>query len=285
MSEPINNHYLPVFYLKQWAGEDGRIVRYHRPHQRVVCHPISPSNTGYEPHLYALDGYPTEKRQAIETEFLGPMVDSPSATALQKLIYTPNGLDSNHRGAWTRFLISLLLRNPESLANIQEKGRQVLVQQLATQPEYYEAIKRPTDPSTLFEWIVQNEKHLLDNFGKHALPHLINSELLGQTIFGMHWCVVKFPGSAQSLLTSDRPVILTAPLKDQNCILALPVGPQSAFFACRENSILQEALGKNTPTGVVKALNVSLAAGAQKHVYGADRTHLAIVEKRFQKSL
>jgi hypothetical protein len=123
----------------------------------------------------------------------------------------------------------------------------------------------------------------LDNFGKHALPHLINSEFLGQIIFDMHWCVVKFPGSTRSLLTSDRPMILTKPLKDEDCILALPVGPRSAFFACRENSILQGVFGRNTPIGVVKALNISVVAAAQKHVYGADSTHLAIVEKRLQK--
>ncbi len=34
--EPINHHYLPIFYQQGWAT-DGRVVRYYRPHDAVVA--------------------------------------------------------------------------------------------------------------------------------------------------------------------------------------------------------------------------------------------------------
>ena len=70
LSEPDKNHYLPVFYLVQWAAPDGKVIRYHRPFGGVVTHPIAPKNTGYERGLYRLDGYAAEQRNAIETEFM-----------------------------------------------------------------------------------------------------------------------------------------------------------------------------------------------------------------------
>jgi hypothetical protein len=61
MSHPINHHYLPVFYLRQWRNANGKVIRYHRPYKDVVASPIAPNNTGYEPGLYTLHGLPARK--------------------------------------------------------------------------------------------------------------------------------------------------------------------------------------------------------------------------------
>ena len=63
MSRPTNHHYLPVFYLRQWCNANGKVVRYHRPYKDVIASPIAPDNTGCEPGLYTLHGYPPEKRR------------------------------------------------------------------------------------------------------------------------------------------------------------------------------------------------------------------------------
>src|SRR5258708_37469711 len=86
MSEPINHHYLPVFYLRQWCNAAGKVVRYYRPHRAVVASPITPENTGYEPALYSLDGDPSEHRQAIEKQFFGPIIDEPASRTLAALL-------------------------------------------------------------------------------------------------------------------------------------------------------------------------------------------------------
>jgi hypothetical protein len=105
MSLPINHHYLPVFFLSQWCNAVGKVVRYYRPCKAVVASPIAPENTGYEPGLYTLFGYPPDKAQAIETEFMGPHVDGPASKAL-KILIAPDfsGMTDEMRVDWTRFL-------------------------------------------------------------------------------------------------------------------------------------------------------------------------------------
>jgi Protein of unknown function (DUF4238) len=76
MNEPIDHHYIPVFYLNQWCDQAGKVVRYYRPHKEVIASPITPKSTGYEPQLYALDGYPDDQKQWIEKHYMGPWLMS-----------------------------------------------------------------------------------------------------------------------------------------------------------------------------------------------------------------
>jgi hypothetical protein len=46
------HHYIPKFYLKQWAGPDGRICEFSRPHKEVKPRMVFPDGTGYERGLY-----------------------------------------------------------------------------------------------------------------------------------------------------------------------------------------------------------------------------------------
>lgn len=120
MSEPEKHHYLPIFYLKQWANRDGKIIRYYRPHNDVVPSPISPENTGYEEGLYGLEGIaPEDGKNRIEKKFMSPFVDDPAAKALKILIHSDNSkLTTEHRQAWTRFVMSLLVRTPIKIKQI-----------------------------------------------------------------------------------------------------------------------------------------------------------------------
>jgi len=113
MSEPYKHHYLPVFYLTHWAGRDGKLTRYHRPHRDVVTSRITPANTGFEPGLYRLEGYQPEVRNAVEKEYMAKVVDEPASRAL-KLITDGDysKMTPAARVAWTRFLMSLSSRPP-----------------------------------------------------------------------------------------------------------------------------------------------------------------------------
>src|SRR6266446_5044208 len=43
VNQPIDHHYLPVFYLKQWCGGGGKVVRYYVPIGAVVSHDLPSS--------------------------------------------------------------------------------------------------------------------------------------------------------------------------------------------------------------------------------------------------
>jgi hypothetical protein len=71
---PRKHHYIPAFYLKQWAGADKKVCEYKRaaPY-KIVPHRRAPEGTGYERDLYRLDGAPAPVAQAFERTFLAAL--------------------------------------------------------------------------------------------------------------------------------------------------------------------------------------------------------------------
>jgi hypothetical protein len=175
MSRPLDHHHLPVFYLSGWCDPNGKIVRYWRPNAREVKpSTIAPKNTGFEPHLYSLDGYPEDQRQVIEEQFFARVIDDPAAHALKALIeHSPSRLTDDMRVAWTRFLMAARVRSPEMIKKLQSEGRRDMEEALLRDPHEYEAVRREGGPSTLLELAEQVCKPRIDNSGKIVLPGVI----------------------------------------------------------------------------------------------------------------
>jgi len=185
---PVRHHYLPVFYLQQWCDVAGKIVRYYRPNREVVASPIAPENTGYEPHLYALDGYPAEQRQWIEKHFMGPAVDDPASKALRVLLASNLPmLAPEMRVDWTRFLMSLTLRDPESVAKTNADMRSALMAQLTKNQEWFEARIASGDQRTFVEWVKTNIPAMLESSGTLHLPDFIDNADIGTAMIKMSW--------------------------------------------------------------------------------------------------
>jgi hypothetical protein len=282
VSHPINHHYLPVFYLRQWCNANGKVVRYHRPHKAVVTSPIAPDNTGYEPRLYTLLGYPPEKAQAIETEFMGPHVDEPASRALKILIACDGSrMTEEVRVWWTRFLMAMRLRDPHSLAERSTLARNLLKDELLADPQYL-ALRKETDPPNGYEWLEKEHPRFLENIGKLFLAHFINHQKIGDHIINMRWATIDLSTSAVSLLTGDRPFIATHGLADARCVLAFPLSPRFLFIATNDRGRLQQVLAPSR-TRIAKAANANIVEQAIKHVYGNSSSHKEFVEKRLRR--
>lgn len=284
MSEPEKHHYLPVFYLKQWANREGKIIRYYRPrpNDKVVTHTISPKNTGYERGLYGLEGVaPEAGRNSIEKDFMSPVVDDPAARALEVLIQRGNSkLTPEHRQAWIRFVMSLHVRNPDQVAHVVSmfKNHFRSLNDLPGDPEY-DAVRGNQDPPTLFEWVEQNAPVTFSHSGKKLLPHIIMNPETGDAIIRMHWWVVGIPADCHDLLTCDRPVFMSHGVADERCFIAVPLSPRFAFFATHNQVIMDKVMSKGMKT-VAKLFNESFVTQAEKHVYGVHGLHLRFVEQR-----
>ncbi|RWO35013.1 MAG: DUF4238 domain-containing protein [Mesorhizobium sp.] len=86
VNTPKKHHYIPVFYLKRWAGEDGRLCEFSRPYDhRVKPRRTHPAGTGYEENLYSMQGFEPELAQQIEERFF-KFTDSLAADALDRLV-------------------------------------------------------------------------------------------------------------------------------------------------------------------------------------------------------
>ncbi len=284
MSDPEKHHYLPVFYLSQWAGADGKVVRYYRPYRKVVASPITPQHTGYEPGLYGLEGYAPDVRNSIEKNFMAPVVDSPAARALDVLIERDNAkLTTELRQAWTRFVMSLHVRNPAKVDHITRQAEAGLRQSLNENPEEYEAVRGVNDPPTLVEWVEQNAPPLLDNYGKQLLPGIITHPETGDAIIRMRWWTIGITEDFPDLLLGDRPVYMSHGVADERCFIAVPLSPRHVFFATRKQEVFDRVMSYGIKA-VTKSLNNLYAMQAVRQVYAASERHIRFVENRLGRS-
>lgn len=117
MGDPRKHHYIPAFYLRQWATE-GFLCEMRKIHGKVVVHSKAPDGTGWKKDLYKIEGVAPGISQHFERTFMH-MVDTEAAEAMRSFISGNMDVLIRERNAWIRFLLSLLFRNPEAVAELQ----------------------------------------------------------------------------------------------------------------------------------------------------------------------
>lgn len=284
MSPPDKHHYLPVFYLNQWVTPENKVIRYHRPMQDVVTHPIAPKNTGYERGLYRLDGYAPEQSNAIETGFMSAVVDNEGAQAMQVLIAGDLARMTPELGrAWVRFIMAMHVRHPARIEQITEQVAEMTRESLMSNPEEYEAVRKPNDPPTLLAYVEQKLPELIANRGKQLLPGIISHEAIGEIVQHMKWQTVGILRDDLDFLTCDRPLYMSHGISDKRCFIAVPMSPRVVFLATRNADTFKSVLA-NGINAFAKSLNEILAGQASKYVYAAHDRHLPLVEQQLAKT-
>jgi hypothetical protein len=227
------HHYIPVFYLKQWADGGGRLLKFSRPYGSEVKHePTSPKKTGYEPGLYRVPNVPEHMAEVIEDIFMKKMDDLAYASLCDLIENNLDGWTIARKEAWSRFIVGLLLRNPENLERIKvEVGRYVTENYDAWKIEY-EAIRTDADkPFTQLDAL---------NIGKvtlYALQKFIENKWLLNNVSAITWGMVDVRGTKYRLVTSDRPVVRTNGLDKPDSHLAIPLSPTRLFIATNNDQM------------------------------------------------
>lgn len=280
--DPINHHYLPIFYQQGWAT-DGRVVRYYRPYDVVVASPIGMKYTGCEDYLYSLDGLPSGRSQVLETRFFSP-IDSMAATALQKLLAGGlNKMTNDDRVNWTRFMLSTQLRNPHGLSELKQTVEKIVRENTDKDDPEYNSVRKPDEPATVYAWTLKHQPHVIENAYKNMLPGLIDHEGLGQHIINMHWATIDLSKASHTLLTGDRPFITTHGLKDPQSVLLFPLAPDLLFAATNGRTQTERVVAQK-PSFLARYMNDNIAGRAVEMVIGKDRSHIAFVERRLRHS-
>jgi hypothetical protein len=263
MSVPLKHHHLPVFYLNRWTGEDGRLCQFSRPHNQIVPKRKHPEETGYVKRLYEMPGLPPEEAQQIEQGFMQGL-DSDAAEALAMLENDVPRIthESKPRSAWSRFIMSLLMRTPEDIAAL-KGGIAVEWAQVITKME-----KKYT-PAMVAEYLAQRDPDYAEQLAMSLAPRLIDHQGIGDLLNNMEWLVRRVPAEAGEFLTSDRPVIRSWTLTEPNAYLFLPIGPTTIFVAVSDIET-QRMVEERDPAQQVDAINQFVAGRAVKFVYARD---------------
>jgi Protein of unknown function (DUF4238) len=227
-----------------------------------------------------MKGLPPEQAQKVEQYFLRP-VDTLAAEALVML---ENGDDhinreSKWRSAWSRFLMSLLMRTPEDIAALKRGAAKKWAQRIPKIEAKYATKRGPNDPPTFKAYLDQFDADEVDRWGMSIAPTLIDHKGIGNILNNMRWLVRRITGDAE-FLTSDRPVVMSATLKETNAYIFLPIGPKAVFVAVNDLETQRMVEGRE-PAEQIEALNSLVAGHAVKYVYARDDSQLVFVRKHF----
>jgi hypothetical protein len=265
------HHYIPVFYLKQWMGPKETVCEFSRPRNRVKTRHVHPDGTGYVRGLYAIDDLDPNVVNAIENMFLKPS-DGTAAEALHCLLREePFTHPARMRHAWTRFLLSLLLRYPEAIGQMKKQLRENV-------ERMYIDHRKPEEPETFAEYEATLGTNELARLHGKLMMDLMQDSKMGRLIFGMNWGVVAFTNCKHELLTSDRPIVSNKfPISANH--MCFPISPTTLFFAGATEHAERE-FRRLDPGKIMKVMNEFVASRARTYVWGRDASQLRFVENR-----
>ena len=281
---PSKHHYIPAFYLKRWEGQqDQKLTQFTKPFgTKLQTKRLKADRTGFDEGLYTLEGYEPELAQQVETNFLAP-IDHGASIALGLLERFGHRApwDSDSRSAWTRFLLSLLVRCPEDIHALREWYRNEVFGNPGPLAEAQYSRARSTDDYQTFAEFLRNQPITMkerDQF--QALYALIDNAAIGTEINQMEWRVLETPDAAPSLLTSDRPVIRSASISSAGAHIALPIGPRLLFIATPHLDVLA-SIEKADQIKLVKDINLHVVRAASRFVYGGDDSQSRFIKNHF----
>ena len=266
------HHYLPVFYLKGWAvNADGRLCEFNREHRTVKPRRTHPDGTGYFRGLYTVNGLAAGQENIVENEFLR-LVDTAASQALVEMLEGQQRIEpSEMKTAWSRFMMSLLVRNPEALLEMQQQLHDKV-------RSLYSQTLRPDEPGNFEGHLGAYGASELNRLPKSLLVDLVQDSKVARAWTEMVWSILRLTNLKNELLTSDRPVVMNVlPIAEAH--VCIPVGPSELFFASATKEGHRQ-LSAVPPTLVANTMNDAVTKQAFKFVYARTDKQCRFVDNR-----
>jgi hypothetical protein len=268
MNDPRKHHYVPVFYLRQWAT-NGFLCEMRKIRGKVIVSSKAPNGTGFQKDLYKIEGVPTDVAQQFERTFMH-MVDTQAAVAMRRILMgTTDTWPTKERDAWVRFILSLIFRNPEAVTVIKAEMRRIWDESIQGVRDDYESYRRPGDPDNAEEYIARTDPNAPAIAASNFLQRMMNSRPIANGILKLRWGRITFPHSRWTLVTSDRPLDLPYGLGNKNSYLALPIGPRTLFVGTSDRLDLR-GLSAAKQTEIVRHINERTVCMARQYVWAID---------------
>jgi hypothetical protein len=151
------------------------------------------------------------------------LVDTDAPRAMEDIIAGETDNWSGDLGSgWTRFILSLLFRNPEAVATIKGHIVEMWDEGIKALLVNYAARRRAGDPESFEEFLAKHEPNAAQIGAANFLADVIDNAQVGKTVFEMKWSRVDLSKSNHDLLTSDRPIDMSLGLADPKAYISLP---------------------------------------------------------------
>lgn len=241
-----------------------------------------PQATGFQRGLYELKGFERVDAQQVEETFFKPL-DTMASKSLDLIESegVERNWDSENRSHWSRFILSLMLRCPEDIIAFRNWWQQNFEKFGDIAEDTYQRTRRPHDPKTASEFLADQPEQLREKYLFEVFCSLINHEAIGRNLNNMKWRVVHFLPHTHTLLTSDRPVIMSKGLHGEH--MALPIGPRSLFVGSHGLKKLGQLTDKDK-VKLAKDTNRQITEAASRFVYSIDQNQTRFIQNHFGKN-
>lgn len=281
MNAPIDHHFIPAFFLAQWADGSGKLVEYTIKHDKVIAKSVGPRATGYEPHLYSFPELPPDAAHFLEAVFFN-YADRVAADALRNhLSAAPAPWTTELISAWSRFVIALHLRHPDAMPELRAAAKSVWDGGSDASQAQYEAIRKPEDPPTFDEYLAVRDPLTATKVSVNMIVKVFDNDILGKHLNNMTWGVIDVGRSPYRFLLSDRSAVF-ANLNSADGVVYLPIGPTKIFVAVNTPGRLQQ-LRKLPPRDIVHNSNRFLVGRARRFVWAHDQSQSAFISKHMSQ--
>lgn len=268
-----------------WAGIDGRLVEFSKPFNNIVKPKrVFPKQTAYTQNLYTLRGFPANIAAQVEQNFLQPL-DSLAATVLRKLVsgISKTSLSDDEVLAWSRFLVSLMLRMPEDIDILRQRWREKL-SEISLETRIVPPMKGTETSHDLFSHSVANPPdEEIDEMVFNIFMDLTKSEKTGNHLRSMYWGIVEYKDLRCSLYLSDRPIVRLSALSAKNGAIIIPLSPHHLFVAANREIDLRRYLAMRNLKNI-KDANQLIVSQTLKFSYASDDKCLRFMQNHLATS-
>lgn len=284
MSTPHRHHFIPAFFLKQWAGTDGKLIEYSLKHQKLIAKRVGPNSTGFEYDLYAFPDLPPETQQFVEQRFFD-YADRTASKALELHLTNADRSTWNVEliSAWSRFVIALHLRHPDAMPELRVAAQSVWDGSGEESQCRYEKIRKPEDPATFDEFIALRDPLVGTKMRVNLIIKSFDNDILGRHINNMIWAVIDLSQAKNQILMTDRPVVITW-LNQARGYITLPIGPTKLFVAVNDKRTL-DIFRRMNPGQIVRNANKFSVTHARRFVWAQDEMQTLFIKNNMCKAM
>lgn len=264
-----NQHFVPVFYSRRWAGPDKQLIRCVVEHGKFEAKLRGPSAVGVSRNLWSLTGvHDGRLRFTVEKDFFSADIDSKASLVAQQMIDLPGKpLSEPQQIAWSRFLVSLQYRNPIVLGHH--------IDALADQ-----VIDDPDRPPDAFGAVPVNRS----NMRALVLQAKVGRRQESERFYANRFCsVVEIQDAPFGLLTSDWPLQRIRNAYGENFpdSYVLPLSPNRLFLAAGTQADRDHWQRLNA-NQLVRTVNAAVTGSFLHDVWASDTTQLKYIERRMR---
>jgi len=269
MGDPHKHHFIPSFYLAQWANTDGKVIEFTRKHNKLIAKPVGPDYTGFEIDLYEAKDLAPVQRQFLEKVFFN-YLDQTAFRALRLHLGTQPQWTNELINAWSRFVFGIHFRHPHTMPELREAAQVIWDASGADKQAEWEKIKESHHPATFDEYLATIDPFTAAKMRVNLLIKVFDNDTLVAHLNRMPYAVIDVSAAPEAFVTSDRPVCINN-LGQADGFICLPISPTKLFLAVNEEKSFA-SVRTMRPLDLVRRVNEFVVGRARLYVWARDRT-------------